>query len=60
MLGLGGIRLLRALGFDLHTYHLNEGHAAQLTLDLLNRWRVPTQDRATTDSDEHYVYAIAL
>ena len=45
VLGIGGIRLLRALGFDLHTYHLNEGHAALLTLELLNRWRVPTQDR---------------
>lgn len=41
VLGIGGIRILRALGFDLHTYHLNEGHAALLTLDLLNRWRVP-------------------
>ncbi len=35
VLGLGGLRVLRALGFDLHTYHLNEGHAALLTLDLL-------------------------
>lgn len=24
VLGIGGIRLLRALGFELHTYHLNE------------------------------------
>ncbi len=48
--GIGGVRLLRALGFDLHTYHLNEGHAALLTLDLLNRWRVPTQDRIAGES----------
>ncbi|WP_454621922.1 alpha-glucan family phosphorylase [Bradyrhizobium cenepequi] len=40
ILGIGGIRTLRALGFDLHTYHLNEGHAALLTLNLLNRWRM--------------------
>ena len=46
ILGLGGIRILRALGFDLHTYHLNEGHAALLTLDLLNRWRIPLEDLA--------------
>ena len=46
VLGIGGIRILRALGFDLHTYHLNEGHAALLTLDLLNRWRIPLQDLA--------------
>lgn len=45
VLGIGGLRLLRALGFDLHTYHLNEGHAALLTLDLLNRWKVQPADR---------------
>ena len=46
ILGIGGIRLLRALGFDIHTYHLNEGHAALLTLDLLNHWRIAAQDLA--------------
>lgn len=45
VLGIGGLRLLRALGFDVHTYHLNEGHAALLTLDLLNRWKVSPEDR---------------
>ena len=45
ILGIGGIRILHALGFDLHTYHLNEGHAALLTLDLLNRWRIPAAER---------------
>jgi starch phosphorylase len=44
ILGLGGMRILRALGFELHTYHLNEGHAALLTLDLLNRWRTPSEE----------------
>jgi glycogen phosphorylase len=44
ILGLGGIRLLQALGFLLHTYHLNEGHAAFLTLELLNRYRFASQD----------------
>jgi len=46
ILGLGGTRLLHALGFDIHTYHLNEGHAAFLTLELLNRWRVAPEDLA--------------
>ena len=40
ILGLGGVRLLRALGFTIQRYHMNEGHAALLTLDLLNRARV--------------------
>ncbi|MCB2061383.1 MAG: alpha-glucan family phosphorylase [Novosphingobium sp.] len=45
VLGIGGIRLLRALGFNVHTYHLNEGHAALLTLELLNQWKVLPEDR---------------
>ena len=45
VLGLGGIRTLHALGFDIHTYHMNEGHAALLTLDLLNRSTVPADER---------------
>ncbi len=43
VLGIGGARLLRALGFDIRTYHLNEGHAALLTLELLNRYRIPKE-----------------
>lgn len=37
VLGIGGLRILQALGFDIHRYHLNEGHAALLPLDLLRR-----------------------
>jgi glycogen phosphorylase len=39
VLGIGGVRLLQALGFGIETYHLNEGHAAFLTLELLRRRR---------------------
>lgn len=46
ILGIAGIRMLRALGLEVHTYHLNEGHAALLTLDLLNRWRVAPEELA--------------
>ena len=28
LLGIGGVRALGWLGFDVHTYHFNEGHAA--------------------------------
>lgn len=36
VLGIGGIRMLRALGHtDIGTYHMNEGHCAFLTLELL-------------------------
>ena len=50
ILGIGGIRLLRALGFDIKTYHLNEGHSALLTLDLLKRHEVPARERVAGES----------
>jgi starch phosphorylase len=34
LLGIGGARLLRALGIEPCVYHLNEGHSAFLTLEL--------------------------
>lgn len=37
VLGIGGVRMLGALGFNIRKYHLNEGHAALLTLELLRR-----------------------
>lgn len=37
ILGIGGVRMLRALGYtEIRTFHLNEGHAALLTLELLD------------------------
>jgi starch phosphorylase len=36
VLGLGGLRMLRAMGARVRKYHLNEGHSALLTLELLN------------------------
>ncbi|WP_457089846.1 alpha-glucan family phosphorylase [Microvirga sp. P5_D2] len=39
VLGIGGERILRALGFSIETYHLNEGHAALLPPTLLRRHR---------------------
>jgi starch phosphorylase len=35
VLGIGGVRMLDALGFDVRAYHLNEGHSALLILQLL-------------------------
>ncbi|TAN71523.1 MAG: alpha-glucan family phosphorylase [Gallionella sp.] len=37
VLGLGGVRLLQALGFTIRHYHMNEGHSALLGLELLRR-----------------------
>jgi starch phosphorylase len=38
VLGIGGVRMLQALGFRVHTYHMNEGHSALLALELLRRY----------------------
>lgn len=35
LLGVGGVRLLRALGVVPSVYHMNEGHAAFLSLELM-------------------------
>jgi glycogen phosphorylase len=35
LLGIGGVRLLRKLGYQPSTFHMNEGHAAFLTLELI-------------------------
>ena len=37
ILGIGGIRILNALDFNLRKYHMNEGHSSLLTLELLKR-----------------------
>ncbi len=38
ILGIGGIRILRALGLDPHAYHMNEGHSALLGMELAQRY----------------------
>ena len=40
VLGIGGVRILKALGFTgIYRYHMNEGHASLLTLELYNKTR---------------------
>jgi len=44
VLGIGGVRTLNALGFQIRQYHLNEGHSALLALELLHRYaRTPEE-----------------
>jgi starch phosphorylase len=51
VLGIGGVRLLRALGHTaLHRFHMNEGHAALLALELLNE-RASAAGREVTHDD---------
>jgi glycogen phosphorylase len=39
LLGIGGTRMLEQLGFEIKKYHMNEGHSALLTLELLHRYK---------------------
>lgn len=44
VLGLGGVRILHALGFRISEYHMNEGHSSLLGLELLRRNAYPRED----------------
>jgi len=37
VLGMGGARMLEALAYDVNVYHMNEGHAALLTVAVLEK-----------------------
>ena len=54
ILGIGGVRMLRSLGYeDIVRYHMNEGHSALLTTELLRENSVSDSleniDRKTVD-----------
>ena len=40
VLGIGGVRMLIALGLQVRNYHMNEGHSALLAVELLRRFEV--------------------
>lgn len=44
ILGLGGVRMLHEMGFEIKKFHMNEGHASFLILELLNRFKKPIED----------------
>ena len=44
VLGIGGVRMLHELEFEIKKYHMNEGHSSLLTLELLNRFKRPIED----------------
>ena len=47
LLGIGGVRLLRKLGVQPSVFHMNEGHAAFLTLELIREKLVAGQNLPT-------------
>ncbi len=44
VLGIGGARMLEVLGLRVRKYHINEGHAAFLTLELLRKFKRPLEE----------------
>jgi starch phosphorylase len=52
VLGIGGVRMLEALGFRIDAFHLNEGHSALLALELLRRSERPEDE--VRSADERY------
>lgn len=44
ILGIGGVRMLHEIGFEIKKYHMNEGHSSLLTVELLNMYRRPIED----------------
>lgn len=51
LLGIGGVRALRALGYDPAVWHMNEGHASFLTLERIRELvedGIPFEDAAKT------------
>jgi starch phosphorylase len=56
ILGIGGVRMLRALGHEnIRSFHLNEGHAALLTLELLDEEAKRAGRRSLTEDDREAV-----
>ncbi len=52
VLGIGGVRLLRALGYtSLNRFHMNEGHASLLTLELLDEQLADRENEKITAED---------
>ena len=52
VLGIGGVRMLRALGHDtVRTFHMNEGHSALLILALLEERRAGGPLSSSNDAD---------
>jgi starch phosphorylase len=52
ILGVGGVRMLRALGYEsIKRFHMNEGHASLLALELLNEQAGKTGREPTRPED---------
>jgi starch phosphorylase len=53
ILGIGGRRMLRAIGHDLGTFHMNEGHACFVCVELLSEHLSRAAERRDGNSGHH-------
>ncbi|MFW5936135.1 MAG: alpha-glucan family phosphorylase [Candidatus Hadarchaeota archaeon] len=44
VLGIGGVRMLDALGHNISRYHMNEGHSALVAMELMKKAKEANQD----------------
>ncbi|MFH1917410.1 MAG: alpha-glucan family phosphorylase [Nanoarchaeota archaeon] len=44
VLGIGGVRMLAALGYDIDKYHMNEGHSAFIAIELYRQAKEQNPD----------------
>ena len=62
VLGIGGMRILQAMGVEVTQYHMNEGHSALLAWALLRRFAYPpeTLRRGESPYDFHRVRRLCV
>lgn len=61
VLGIGGVRILRALGYrDITRFHLNEGHSALLAIELVAEQLQATGRATATDDDVQAVRRLCV
>ncbi len=61
ILGIGGVRMLRALGFrNLRRFHMNEGHASLLTFELLRERAAAAGKECVCDDDLDAVRSMCI
>jgi len=53
VLGIGGVRLLRRLGISPEVFHLNEGHSAFLTLELVREFLTLDANATFAEAAQH-------
>jgi starch phosphorylase len=57
ILGIGGVRVLDSLGYtNIDVYHMNEGHTALLTIELLKKYGLPIDNAKLEAMKEKCVF----